>query len=80
MCDEDENVVFDEFRVCVSVFGSESIHCNSRVVMSYLEKYTEDEFTSSHQILGKRRFAFDTSMSNHIKLTDNSLSNRSHIT
>ena len=63
MCDEDENVVFDEFRVCVSVFGSESIHCNSRVVMSYLEKYTEDEFTSSHQILGKRRFVSNDKVS-----------------
>ena len=55
MCDE---VVLDEFRVCVSMYGSESIKSNSRVVMSYLEKYSEDEFTSSREILGKRRLRF----------------------
>eukprot|EP00938_MAST-03A_sp_MAST-3A-sp1_P002076 g2076.t1 len=57
MCEEEEeNVVLDEFRVCVSMFGSESIKSNSRVVMSYLEKYSEDDFTSSREILRKRRF------------------------
>ena len=59
MCEEEEeNVVLDEFRVCVSMFGSESISSNSRVVMSYLEKYSEDDFTSSREILRKRRFRF----------------------